>query len=171
MSPLPFLDMLIYRIGTKIYSTWYKKPTDTDLVMNYHALSPRRYKQSVVAGFVHRIHRACSTWHNFHDTLLKAKCVFRRNQYHPEPMIQRALVKILNTDYTHNENENVINTEKKNGDESFDAEAQEPIRKKLVFFEYCRKVTDDYCIALKKIGCPMSTCLDIAKIKNSLAVP
>ena len=57
-ASLPFLDILIYRIGTKLYSTWYSKPTDTGLVMNYHALSPRRYKQAVVAGFAHRIHRA-----------------------------------------------------------------------------------------------------------------
>ena len=31
------------------------------------------------------------------------------------------------------------------------AEAQEPIGKKFVFFEYHGKVTDDYCRALKKI--------------------
>jgi len=61
---LPFLDMLIYRLGTLLYSTWYNKPTDTGLVMNYHALAPRTYKQSVVVGFVYRIYRACSTWEN-----------------------------------------------------------------------------------------------------------
>ena len=41
---LPFLDMLIYRIGTILHSTWYDKLTDTGLVMSYHALSPRSYK-------------------------------------------------------------------------------------------------------------------------------
>ena len=39
---LPFLDMLIYRLGALLYSTWYNKPIDTGLVVNYHALAPRR---------------------------------------------------------------------------------------------------------------------------------
>ena len=97
---LAFLDMLIYRLGTLLYSTWFMKATDTGLVMNYHALAPRRYKQSVVAGFVHRIYRACNTWKNFHDSLQKAKCILEQNQYPPEfyePVIQRALEKITPT--------------------------------------------------------------------------
>ena len=70
---LPFLDMLIIREGRSLSSTWYSKPTDRGLLMNYHALAPRRYKCSVVAGFVYRIHRACSSWKNFSDSLRKAK--------------------------------------------------------------------------------------------------
>ena len=125
----------------------------------------------MVAGFVHRIHRACSTWNNFHESLLKAKCILERNQYPPdfyEPIIQKALDKILNAEDTHNKNENVNNTEKQNGDESSDAEAQEPIRKKLVFFEYRGKVTDDYCRALKKIDVPCQPVLTLRKLKTVL---
>ena len=95
---LPVLDMLIIRNGTSLSSTWYSKPTDTGLLMNYHALAPRRYKRSVVAGFVYRIHRACSSWKNFHDSLLKAKCILEKNQYPPdfyEPIIEQALNKIV----------------------------------------------------------------------------
>ena len=89
---LPFLDMLIYRIGTILHSTWYNKPTDTGLVMNYHALSPRSYKRSVVAGFVYRIHRACSSWKDFHLSLEKAKYVLEYSQHLPdcyEPIMKR----------------------------------------------------------------------------------
>ena len=51
---IPFLDMLIsVDEKGKLSSTWYNKPTDTGLVLNYHALAPRRYKRSVVSGFVH----------------------------------------------------------------------------------------------------------------------
>ena len=139
--------------------------------MNHHALSPRRYKQSVVAGFVHRIHRACSTWNNFHESLLKAKCILERNQYPPdfyEPIIKKAIDKILNADDTLNDNEKDNSNEKQNGDESSDAEAQEPIRKKLVFFEYRGKVTDDYCRALKKIDAPCQPVLTLQKLKTVL---
>ena len=42
--------------------TWYNKPPDTDLIMNYHALAPKCYKRSVVSVFVYRIYRAYSSW-------------------------------------------------------------------------------------------------------------
>ena len=80
---LPFLDMLLMRNGVQLSSTWYNKPTDTGLIMNFHALAPKRYKRSVVAGFVHRIYRACSSWSLFHQSLEKAKKILERNQYPP----------------------------------------------------------------------------------------
>ena len=61
---LPVLDMkILHNLESgKLESTWYSKPTDTGLIMNFHALAPKRYKRSVVSGFVYRIHRACSSW-------------------------------------------------------------------------------------------------------------
>ena len=62
-SQLPVLDMKIlhdHETG-KLSSTWYSKPTDTGLIMNFHALAPKRYKRSVVSGFVHRMYRACTS--------------------------------------------------------------------------------------------------------------
>ena len=97
---LPYIGMEIIpdpKTGV-LSSTWYTKPTDTGLIMNYHAVAPRRYKHSVVAGFVHRIHRACSSWSNFHDSLEKAKHILERNQYPPtfyNPIIRQTLEKIL----------------------------------------------------------------------------
>ena len=95
---LPFLDMLLIRLGTLLASTWYNKPTDTGLIMNYHSLAPRKYKRSVIAGFVHRIFRACSSWEYFHTSLEKAKRVLEGNQYQPdfyEPIFASALRKCL----------------------------------------------------------------------------
>ena len=53
------------------------------LLMNFHALAPKRYKKSVVSGFVHRIFRACSSWNNFQDGLERAKSILEKNQYPP----------------------------------------------------------------------------------------
>ena len=80
---LSFLDLLLIRMGCFISSTWYCKPTDTGLVMNFHATAPMRYKKSVISGFVHRIHRACSSEQNFNDSLEKAKSTLEKNQYPP----------------------------------------------------------------------------------------
>ena len=66
---IPFLDMRIIRKERTLESTWYTKPTDTGLKMNFHALAPLKYKRSAVIGMVHRIFRACSTKRNFDESL------------------------------------------------------------------------------------------------------
>ena len=80
---LPFLDMKLINLNGHLSSIWYNKPTYTGLIMNYHSLAPKRYKRSVVSGFVHRIFRACSDWKNFHISLERAKKILERNQYPP----------------------------------------------------------------------------------------
>ena len=95
---LPFLDMLIIHKGEQVSSTWFTKATDTGLILNYHALAPRRYKRSVVSGFVHRIFRACSSWEHINDSLQKAKKIMECNQYPPtfyDPIIKETIHSIL----------------------------------------------------------------------------
>ena len=95
---LPFLDMQLIHDDKSITSTWYSKPTDTGLILNYHSLAPRRYKKSVVSGFVHRIFRACSTWSHFHNSMQRAKVMLESNQYPPtfyEPIINQTLNGLL----------------------------------------------------------------------------
>ena len=97
---LPVLDMkILHKHSTwNLEWTWYSKPTDTGLIMNYHALAPRRYKRSVVTGFVHRFYRACSIWPLFHQSLKKAKRILEQNQYPPaffDPLIRQTIHNIL----------------------------------------------------------------------------
>ena len=70
---LSFLDMCIEHNNNSMSSTWYCKPTDTGLLLNFHALTPKRFKRSVVQGFVFRIWRACSSEKSLHESLTKAK--------------------------------------------------------------------------------------------------
>ena len=96
----PVLDMRLINENGHLSSTWYHKPTDTGLIMNFHSLAPKRYKRSVVSGFVYRIFRACSTWKHFHNSLEKAKKVLEQNQYPPEfygPIIHDTLTAIMST--------------------------------------------------------------------------
>ena len=94
---IPFLDMEISHVGNRLSSTWYVKPTDTGLIMNFQALAPKRYKKSVVQSFVHRIYRCCSCWENVTLSLQRAKEVLEKNQYPAkfyEPIIGETLNKI-----------------------------------------------------------------------------
>ena len=132
--------------------------------MNYHALAPRRYKRSVVAGFVYRIHRTCSSWKNFSDSLQKAKIILERNQYPPdfyEPIIEQALNKIIGAA----EQECPRNKEQESTGES-DANNEPELRKKLIFLEYRGKITESYCRALGKARAPCTPVLTLRKLKT-----
>ena len=162
---LPFLDMLLMRNGKTLSSTWYNKPTDTGLIMNYHALAPKRYKRSVVAGFVHRIYRACSSWALFHESLEKAKKILERNQYPPpyyNSIIHDTIYKIVEPSTTETETSNV---EEKPTDK--DGEETE-VPKKMIFIQYRGKVTEDYCRALKKSEAPVNPIQTLRKLRTVL---
>ena len=158
---LPFLDMKIIRSNCRLSSTWYCKPTDTGLIMNFHALAPLKYKRSVVTGFVHRIFRACSTWEHFHASLERAKRVLRNNQYPTnfyEPLIHSTIEKLH---LPHRSNEAEI-------------EEVEEVPKHLLFLQYRGKVTEDYVRALDKLNAPCKLILTLRKLKTvlpSLKVP
>ena len=156
---LPFLDMSVlhdHNTG-QLSSTWYNKPTDTGLILNYHALAPKRYKRSVVSGFVHRIYRACSSWQYFHESLEKAKRILESNQYPPtfyHPIIQETL-------------ENIVNPkEKLQSTEPSDNSGK--AGKTRLRVQYRGKCTEDYARALHKANAPCSVVMTLRKLKTVL---
>ena len=98
-NAIAFLDMYIsHKDNGVLSSTSYHNPSSTSLLINYHALAPIKYKQSVISGMVHRIYRSCSDWKNIHDSLEIAKNILIRNQYPYkffEPIINKTLTKII----------------------------------------------------------------------------
>ena len=159
---LPFLDMLLMRNGVHLSSTWYNKPTDTGLIMNFHALAPKRYKRSVVAGFVHRIYRACSSWSLFHQSLEKAKKILERNQYPPtyyNSIIHDTITKIKNKETVDKTPETTKVSE---------GEQTEEVSKKMFFIQYRGKMTEDFCRALGRTNAPVNPILTIRKLKSIL---
>ena len=125
-------------------------------------IAPKKYKRSVVAGFVYRIHRACSSWKNFSDSLRKAKCMLEKNQYPPdfyEPIIENALNKIMGV-----ETEQIEQSTSGN-----EVNVEEPaLQKKLIFVEYRGKVTEDLCRSLRKSEAPCQPVLTLRKLKTVL---
>ena len=155
---LPVLDMMILHDHTNghLESTWYSKPTDTGLTMNYHALAPKRYKRSVVTGFVYRIYRSCSTWQHFHQSLEKAKRILEQNQYPPTfygPLIRQALHNIF------------VGKEQSQVKETTDTSN---ITKKILRVQYRGKSTEHYARALHKINAPCTVVMTLRKLKTAL---
>ena len=130
-------------------STWYFKPTDTGLIMNFHALAPMKYKRAVVIGFVHRIHRACSNWKNFHESLERAKTILHKNQYPPsftEKLIHDTLSNIFLKKSRDKENEH-----------------EDPF---LLFLQYRGKCSERYARDIYKTGLPCRVIFTLRKLKT-----
>ena len=164
-SSLMVLDLKIINNAGNLTSTWYSKPTDTGLILNYHALAPQRYKKSVVAGFVARIHRACSTWKHFHDSLEKAKVILENNQYPPffyNPIINEAIDKLMGSEDQRMERDN-----EKNIEEDGSKSGNQP-QKKLLFMQYRGKCTEEYAMALRRLQAPCTVVMTTRKINTLL---
>ena len=114
------------------------------------------YKRSVVTGLVHRIHRACSTWPHFHQSLEKAKRILEQNQYPPafyDPLIRQTLQDIL--------------VEKEQSQEKQTPDTTN-ITKKIIKVQYRGKSTEDYARALHKINAPCTIVMTLRKLKTAL---
>ena len=174
---LVYLDMRMFNNDGHISSTWYTKPTDTGLVMNFYALAPKKYKKSVVAGFVHRIYRACSSWSYFHQSLEKAKKILRENQYPEnfyEPIINASITKLVT--------QNCINESSEGEDTSMLSQSfhdsQDDVNrchhniddkdKFMYFIQYRGKCTEEYARALHKINAPCRIVMTLRKLKTVL---
>ena len=149
---LSYLDAETRRSDNGIISTtWYTKPSDTGLIMNYHALAPNKYKRAVVSGFVHRIYRACSSWTLFHESLDKAKSILLQNQYPPvffEKVIHETLTRIVQGNQ-HQSNEK--------------DETEKPF---LIFLQYRGKSTESYAKDIHKSGVECRVIFTLKKLKT-----
>ena len=158
---LPVLDMKILHDPEtgKLSSTWYSKPTDTGLIMNFHALAPKRYKRSVVSGFVHRIYRACSSWPLFHESLEKAKRILEKNQYSPafyDPIIKQTLEQLI------------APQEKEQRSPAEGVEPSKSSKTHKLLIQYRGKPSEDFARALHKINAPCMVIMSLRKLKTVL---
>ena len=80
---IAFLDLYITRDNRKVTTSWYNKPTDTGVQLNYHACAPTKYKRNIVEGSVHRIHHTTSTWEAFNDSIEKLKKLWNQTNIRP----------------------------------------------------------------------------------------
>ena len=163
---LAMLDMKVINDHGQLHSTWYNKPTDTGLIMNYHCMAPKRYKRSVVSGFVYRIYRACSDWTRFDTSLQRAKKVLERNQYPPafyEPIIEQAINNILSSS-----DETAAETPASETPASETAENSPSVPKKQLFIQYRGKASEDFARTLHNIDAPCNTVFTMRKMKSVL---
>ena len=155
-SKLPFLDITISRDNENhLHSNWYRKPTDTGLLMNFHAIAPKQHKRAVVNGITHRVFNASSTWERFDDGLNQAKDILENNQFPPNfynPIIENAINKLTTT---------VEPTERENKEPS----VPPPV---MLRIQHRGHATDKYVQKLRKLGAPITPVLTTRKLRTCL---
>ena len=164
---LPFLDMELIHIGPHVTSTWYNKPTDTGLILNYHSLAPTRYKRSVVSGFVYRIFRACSTWMHWHESMKKAKAVLEQNQY-PQSFYEAIIKQTLDEIMKNKMSEDLPTVSKQVEQQPDSILETNEIPKHPIFIQYRGKCTEEFAQGLHKIKAPCNIVMTLRKISTLL---
>ena len=170
---IAFLDMLIKNENGILSSTWYTKPSDTGLVMNFHALAPNKYKRSVVSSFVHRICRSCTSDKHVKESLEKARNILISNQYPSsffEPIIQSTLSKINADASSTPENVSLVNSNVEDPTliPNYCFHNIDDKDKFLYCLQYRGKVTEHYASDLHKINVPCRVVMTLRKLKTVL---
>ena len=81
-NSLPFLDVDIsISQSNEFEMKVYRKPTNTNVVMNYEAMAPRKWKQSVIKCFLSRASRVTSSDDLFDQEVTRIKETFEANGY------------------------------------------------------------------------------------------
>ena len=78
---MPFLDVEI-RLNEAGINTWvYRKCTNTNLILNFNALCPTKWKSGLILCFLNRTKRICSSDFLFDKEVTKLKNMFLNNDY------------------------------------------------------------------------------------------
>ena len=62
-------------------STVYRKPTNTNVLLNFSAVCPKIWKIGLIKCFLNRAYVVCSSWSLFHKEILTLRDVFSNNGY------------------------------------------------------------------------------------------
>ena len=86
---LPFLDVQVQLCDDHIDLNVYRKPTDTNVVLNFDAVAPDKWKSGLINCLLHRAWRVCSSSDLFNVEVEKLRSIFSKNGY-PNAFFQKA---------------------------------------------------------------------------------
>ena len=87
---LPFLDVGITRLDSKLVTKIYRKPTHTQKYINWNSNHPKNMLLGVLKGLVHRAHVLCDEKEDLLEELELLRNVFICNGY-PEHLVSQTL--------------------------------------------------------------------------------
>ena len=91
---LPFLDVSIKVEDNKCSTSVYRKPTYTNLLMNFSACCPFTYKIGLLNCLIFRAFKICSSWYSFHEEIQYLLNLFVSNAF-PSKLFFNTLKRFL----------------------------------------------------------------------------
>ena len=97
-NKLPFLDLLIDKSDDDLNINIYRKPTYTDLGVNFLSACNMKYKLNTFNTFFYRAYKLTSSYLNFHKEITYLENFFKNNGFHPI-LFYKQLREFLNKRY------------------------------------------------------------------------
>ena len=80
-NSLPFLDVNVELDTDGVKLTVYRKPTNTNVILNFHAIAPTQWKAGLIFCMLHRAWKVCSGMALFKAEVCILRDIFGRNGY------------------------------------------------------------------------------------------
>lgn len=88
---LPFLDVLISRIGNTFSTSLYRKPTFSGHYSNFLSFMPIDYKKGLLFTLLYRGFTLCTDWSKFKSEICILKSVMGKNGY-PRHFVDKCII-------------------------------------------------------------------------------
>ena len=93
---LPFLDVLIQKKGNSVVTGIFRKPTNTDIYLNWNAFAPNTWKRGTLKTLLERVYILCSNIELLQKELKSLVKVFHETNNYPHYVIKRILKQVQN---------------------------------------------------------------------------
>ena len=98
-NSISFRDIELLRVGEKIETRVFRKPTNTDLYIHWQPFARLQWKHSTLKTLVYRSYIVCSNEKHLHSELKYLQKAFHQNNGYPPWFINRVFDKVQN-DFT-----------------------------------------------------------------------
>ena len=94
---IPFLDVEIKLTDSGVDTWVWRKPTNTNLLLNFNAFCPLKWKSGLILCLLNRAEQICSSDTLFREETVKLKTIFKANDY-PRKFFDKILQQFLKSD-------------------------------------------------------------------------
>ena len=78
---LAFLDVSVQKIETELLTSVYRKTTNTNMLINWNAKSPKNWKVGIIKCLLNRALRICNNYNDYEKETKKLNEISQLNGY------------------------------------------------------------------------------------------
>ena len=93
-NKLPFLDVLLIKNANKIDTTVYRKPTNTDVYLNWNTHAPTTWKRGTLRTILSRAYTICSSETYLNEEIKYIESTFEKVNNYPKYVITQLKLEV-----------------------------------------------------------------------------